>query len=232
MPLPAVRVTIGGTHVTFSEEAEVVVGRGPGAGVDVADERVLREHAVLQRHPGAWVLVDRSGGALFLDGFPVPMLPIAEPVEVRLADAHDGPRLELRPATLDGGVGPPIPAEATRVGIAPGTLYPPSSQIDRAAAPASATVTIGRAPENDVVVDDLLVSRHHAELRPLGHPAATSSSISARATAPSSTAGASPPRRPSSSSTSSPSAATSSAWSGPSSRPTSTTGSCRSRPGS
>ena len=58
------------------------------------------------------------------------------------------------------------PAEATRVGIAPGTLNPPSSQIDRAAAPTAATVTIGRAPENDIVVDDLLVSRHHAELRP------------------------------------------------------------------
>jgi ABC transport system ATP-binding/permease protein len=166
MPLPAVRVTIGGAHVTFSDEAEVVVGRGPDAGIAVSDERVLLEHAVLQRHPGAWVLVDRSGGALFLDGFPIPMLPIAEPVEVRLADAHDGPRLELRPATLDGGVALPIPAEATRIGASGGTLLPPVAQIDRAAAPASATIAIGRAPENDVVVDDLLVSRHHAELRP------------------------------------------------------------------
>ena len=80
MPLPAVRVTIGGVDVTFSDEAEVVVGRGPDAGIAVSDARVLLEHAVLQRHPGAWILVDRSGGALFLDGFPIGMLPIAEPV--------------------------------------------------------------------------------------------------------------------------------------------------------
>ena len=164
MPLPAVRVTFGGAHVTFSDETEVVVGRGPGAGVALADERVLPEHAVLQRHPGAWVLVDRSGGALFLDGFPISMLPIAEPTEVRLVDAHDGPLLELAPASFDGGAGTRIPADATRIGIAGGTLAPP---VERAAAPASATVSIGRAADNDVVVDDLLVSRHHAELRPL-----------------------------------------------------------------
>jgi ABC-type multidrug transport system ATPase subunit len=164
--MPAVRVTIGDAHVTFSDEAEVVVGSAPGAGVAITDERVLPEHAVLQRHPGAWVLVDRSGGKLFLDGFPIPMLPIAEPVEVRLADAHDGPLLEIEPATTDGEV-LPIPAEATRVGIARGTLLPPpTAQIDRAPAPASTAITIGRAPDNDVVVDDLLVSRHHAELRP------------------------------------------------------------------
>jgi ABC transport system ATP-binding/permease protein len=166
MPLPAVRVTFGDAHVTFSDEAEVVVGRGPDAGVAIADERVLAEHAVLQRHPGAWVLVDRSGGALFLDGFPIGMLPIAEPVEVRLADAHDGPVVGLRPESFDGGVGTRIPAEATRLGVPRGTLHPPSTHIDRAPAPTSATVTIGRAPDNDVVVDDLLVSRHHAELRP------------------------------------------------------------------
>jgi ABC transport system ATP-binding/permease protein len=165
MPLPAVRVTVGDAQITFSDEAEVVVGCGPGAGVAVHDDRVLPEHAVLQRHPGAWVLVDRSGGLLFLDGFPIPMLPIAEPVEVRLADAQDGPRLALEPATLDGAVGTRIPAEATRIGVARGTLLPP--RVDRAPAPTSATISIGRADDNDVVVDDLLVSRHHAELRPL-----------------------------------------------------------------
>jgi hypothetical protein len=125
MPLPAVRVTVGDAQITFSDEAEVVVGCGPGAGVAVHDDRVLPEHSVLQRHPGAWVLVDRSGGLLFLDGFPIPMLPIAEPVEVRLADAEDGPRLALEPATLDGAVGTRIPAEATRIGVARGTLLPP-----------------------------------------------------------------------------------------------------------
>lgn len=34
---------------------------------------------------------------------------------------------------------------------------------------AAGTVRIGREPDNDLVVDDLMVSRHHAELRPAGH---------------------------------------------------------------
>jgi hypothetical protein len=37
MPLPAVRVTIGGVDVTFSDGAEVVVGRGPDAGISSLD---------------------------------------------------------------------------------------------------------------------------------------------------------------------------------------------------
>ena len=88
---------------------EVVVGRGPDAGIAVADERVLREHAVLQRHPGAWVLVDRFRRRALPRWLPGPDAPDRRARRGSPGRCTRRAAAQLRPATLDGGVVPPIP---------------------------------------------------------------------------------------------------------------------------
>jgi len=69
--------------------------------------------------------------------------------------------VEIEPATVPTGpaIGPPIAAPPAPVVPSPGEL----SVIHQ---PTSGTVRIGRDSDNDIVIeDDLLVSRHHAEVR-------------------------------------------------------------------
>ncbi|MDD7937639.1 ATP-binding cassette domain-containing protein [Actinomycetospora lutea] len=95
---------------------------------------------------------------------PVPMLaPLAPP-----AARPSRPRSE--PATPDPGPAPDGPSRQGRLS-AVHRLPTPSPAPSSAPAPttpvatAPARIRIGRETDNDVVVSDLLVSRHHAELR-------------------------------------------------------------------
>ena len=157
---PSLRVTAGGAEHVLDGSGEVVVGRDAAAGVRVEDERVSRRHAVLRRGPDGWVLEDGgSRNGTFCAGERVARLALSGPVVVRLGDPERGPELRLAPVApgLDGRA-------ETRAAPAPA---PPATGLGRLTGVHGALrlVRIGRAPDNDVVLDDLQVSRRHAELR-------------------------------------------------------------------
>ncbi len=174
-------VTADGREHLLDGAEPAVVGRDPASRVHVDDQLVALHHAVLSRDASGWVLVDGgSPGGTFLDGERVDRLAITDRVQIRLGDPLQGPLLELVEGRApDVGsaatIAAKLPLEAIRR-PAPAAPEPdpdaplPGGALGRLTAVHTAVrfVRIGRAPENDIVLDDLLVSRHHAELR--GHP--------------------------------------------------------------
>ena len=140
----ALRIRAGGRELVADGSAPVVVGRGGGADVVVADQRVSRRHALLRLDTDGWVLEDAgSTNGTWLDGARVGRVAVAGRLRLRLGNPVDGSVLELDP----------------------GSRRPPAAGPSAVHRPAARRVRVGRARDNDIVVDDLLVSRHHAELR-------------------------------------------------------------------
>jgi ABC-type multidrug transport system ATPase subunit/pSer/pThr/pTyr-binding forkhead associated (FHA) protein len=138
------RISAGGRELVADGSAPVVVGRGGDADVVLADQRVSRRHALLRPEPDGWVLEDAgSTNGTWLDGAPVGRMAVAGLLRLRLGNPVDGSVLELDPGPGDGSA------------AGSGAVQPPATR----------RVRIGRARDNDLVVDDLVVSRHHAELR-------------------------------------------------------------------
>ncbi len=138
---PAVlEVSVGDFHKSFPVDArEIVIGRTVSADVQVDDPRVSRVHAIIRHRGEVWQLEDQdSANGTFLDGEPVRVVEIYSPTMLSLADPDEGISILLTP---EGSSSP--------VAVAGG-------DVD--------VVHIGRAPDNDVVLDDATVSRHHAEI--------------------------------------------------------------------
>jgi pSer/pThr/pTyr-binding forkhead associated (FHA) protein/DNA-binding CsgD family transcriptional regulator len=142
--LLVLEVNVGDFHAVFAPDVpEVVVGRSSTAQVHVDDPRVSRVQAVLRFRDGAWLLEDhQSANGTFVQGRRVGVLEIVRPLVVRLADPDDGVSLFLAPGGREG---------------VENTLVPRRDDVE--------LIRIGRAGDNDVVLDDTLVSRYHAELR-------------------------------------------------------------------
>jgi ABC transport system ATP-binding/permease protein len=158
------------------------IGRAYEADIRLENPRVSRQHAVLQATPAGWVLVNHSGNGMFVDGRRVDSVTIvSQPVTVWLGSASSGEALHIRPISpvaqmnSPGGLPRPQPSHPRP------PPQPPSAASTQPRRPRGGTtiaraptavhaidqlvVTIGRAPENNVVLDDLLVSRRHAVLR-------------------------------------------------------------------
>jgi ABC-type multidrug transport system ATPase subunit len=149
------------------------VGRDPGSDIVIEDSRVSWEHAVLRVEDGSWVLADSgSSNGTYADGRRVSRLEIAGERTVRLGHPADGALLRCSvsvPAPTPAAVpvaapAPPAPHQAAAA-APPSTGQRPPSVVRRLPA---RVLRIGRAPDNDVVVSDLSVSRYHAELRNIG----------------------------------------------------------------
>jgi ABC transport system ATP-binding/permease protein len=173
------------------------IGRDPKADIVVADPRVSWQHAVLERSADTWQVEDAtSTNGTFVDGQRVRQVAITGNCAIRLGHPDAGPLLRCTvigaPAHADGAAvliqaatavwqpadtpAPVVPA----VPVAPAIKESPSptprgkqpSFIDRRPSAVLSMPTrklrIGRATDNDVVVSDLSVSRHHAELRRTG----------------------------------------------------------------
>ncbi len=118
-----------------------------------------------------------SSNGTFVDGERLEQFRVEAETTVRLGDPEHGPWLRL--ALVDVPAAEPVP------GTVPGTDEPPGTVVADGGASAVArggprpgertvlhklqagVVTIGRSPSSDIVLDDPLVSRHHAELREL-----------------------------------------------------------------
>ncbi len=187
-PVLSVRVLPGGPEMTLAGRPEgVAVGRDPAADVVLPDSCVSRRHAVVRLGgDGRWVWEDLSSGGTFRGAERVARLVIDQPVVVRLGHPRIGPELRLAVGAAAGGaatgerggaVGPSMPQAPGRIGraewagsVGVGSVGAGSVGLARPSQlyePASRT-RIGRADDNDIVIADLLVSRHHAELRAAG----------------------------------------------------------------
>lgn len=149
---------IDGRDYEFPDDAVVTIGRLDEATIRVEDPRVSRRHLRIERGPEGWVVEDvGSANGTFHNGRRVTSLPIGGPIRLHLG-AAGGLLLELNPLgeipRMSGSaLGSRSQLIASRLGQA--------SQVHDAS---RTVIRIGRAAENDVVVDDMLVSRYHAEL--------------------------------------------------------------------
>jgi ABC-type multidrug transport system ATPase subunit/pSer/pThr/pTyr-binding forkhead associated (FHA) protein len=128
-----------------------VIGRGPEADLDLDHPTVSRRHLVLQAGPAGWQLTDHSSNGTFLDGSRIRSTLVVQDMTVHLGTVSDHATLRLRPRTAADRS-----AELSAAGQ--GRL----AQLHHLGRD---TIRLGRSPENDVVLDDLLVSRRHAQLR-------------------------------------------------------------------
>ena len=172
---------------TLDAGIEYRIGRDPSADICLADPRVSWHHAALRAENGVWILEDSgSKNGTFRDSERITRLAIHGPLLVRFGNSGDGPLLSLAPEASQASRAPetpavpsPSPAPDAVVPEAPAPVAPapaaspdgnPSMpSVDRrptARMPLPAQILrIGRVSDNDVTIDDLSVSRHHAELR-------------------------------------------------------------------
>lgn len=135
MSRDGLRITTGGTTVTLSAGQRTTLGSGAHDGVRIDAVEVSPTHAVVHHDGTTWVIED-SGSQHGMFFGGQRVSRLAAIGSVSVClGAPNGPLVELTPVT----------PEAAAVLLKP--------------------VRIGRAPDNDIVVDDLLASAHHAELR-------------------------------------------------------------------
>ncbi|MEU9499925.1 FHA domain-containing protein [Streptomyces sp. NPDC048196] len=149
----------GGTQV-MNPARTYHVGRDPQSEVVLSDARVSWHHAVLQAEGGHWTVRDEdSTNGTFADGRRVEETGVGPGSVIRFGNPADGPCAVLsrvprpEPVRRPSAVSHPAGTHTFR---APSSVRP---------IPAARTTRIGRAADNDLVVDDLSVSRRHAELR-------------------------------------------------------------------
>ena len=180
-----------GAPRTFAPGSDVVVGRDLRADVRVPHPLVSRAHVVLRYDPsrGRWVAIDNGSlNGMFVAGHRVPTVDIADGMNINLGNP-DGPPLSFGigrhqgsappaprrgPPTLPP-VSPPADAAPTQMGPAPARTGSTSNlatsmlrilRPGSSAPPPPGALTIGRANDNDIVIPDVLASRHHATLIP------------------------------------------------------------------
>ncbi len=150
----------------------VMIGRDARADVHLDHPEVSRRHARLSLDAAAgWFLEDLgSVNGTFVDGQRVSCGPVSPGTQIRLGPSPDAPTLTLTGAAdaadiagdaprRDGAApDPPTRGPAPSGPPAAGPTTPGSPPPG----PAAPTVTIGRAGDNTLIVDDLLASRYHA----------------------------------------------------------------------
>jgi ABC transport system ATP-binding/permease protein len=142
-----------------------VVGRDGGVDLQIVDARVSRRHLLLQPADQGWQLIDQSRNGSFVDGQRVDRLTLTESVTVSLGAPTRAPTLHI---TKHGGAPNPVPPRPSQRGRPAEERSAAQGRLSAVHQLSANTVRIGRAPDNDVVLPDLLVSRHHAELQRQG----------------------------------------------------------------
>ena len=167
---PPLAVRAQGSDRTLPAGPSYTIGRDPKSDIVVNEDRVSWQHAVLKLDRGSWVLEDTgSTNGTFVGTQKVQKITLDGETTVRLGHPADGPELTCstgappRPRTVIAAkpvmAAPAAPVMATGASTA---SHREPSVIRRLP---TKVLRIGRAPDNDVVVSDLSVSRYHAELR-------------------------------------------------------------------
>ncbi|WP_175409415.1 FHA domain-containing protein, partial [Streptomyces sp. TRM64462] len=185
---PELVLDVGGDSTVLRPSRVYRVGRDPASDIALADARVSWHHAVLGPEGDRWTVRDEgSTNGTYADGRRVAgAWDVGPGTVLRFGHPSDGPSAVLSavepPAPPPAPPVAPAPAPAAAAAAAPADLPRPSSvslpgatgtfRRPTSVRPLPATaVRIGRGADNDVVIDDLVVSRRHAELR--AHPDGT-----------------------------------------------------------
>lgn len=130
----------------------LVVGRDPSCQLVVADRSVSRRHAEISQVGGEWRIRDlASRNGIHQNGRRTDVVTVSRGAEIRIGSPHDGPVLRFSA---------PAPAAAPSLG--------PAARPELASFDVSGVTTIGRSPDCEIVLTDLLVSRRHAQVRQQG----------------------------------------------------------------
>lgn len=161
MGVAGLRVTVAGRSYALVPGVPVRVGRDPECDIAVNDLRVSRHHVIIEEAGTGWRIRDLgSRNGIFVDGQRVDSVEVNDGLEVRLGGVDGEPLMVARDEK----------AVVARPGSPAAIPHPPSAPAPPEPVRPPGVIRIGRAPDNTVVLDDLLVSRHHAELR-MGQPA-------------------------------------------------------------
>ncbi|KJK58579.1 FHA domain-containing protein [Saccharothrix sp. ST-888] len=155
---PHLVLETGDISQEMSPSREYHVGRDPAGEIVLDDPRVSWHHAVLHTDDGHWTLDDtESTNGTWTGGQRVHHLDVGPGTTLRFGNPDDGPTATLRAVPTPTAVAPTTSGLTSITGStrAPTTVRHLPARIIR----------IGRATDNDLVVPDLSVSRHHAELR-------------------------------------------------------------------
>ncbi|MFB7663147.1 FHA domain-containing protein [Kitasatospora sp. NPDC056138] len=155
---PQLVLETGDSSQVMSPSCEYHVGRDPAGEIVLDDPRVSWHHAVLHTDDGHWTLDDtESTNGTWTGGRRVHHLDVGPGTTLRFGSPDDGPTATLRAVPTPTAVAQTTSGLTSITGStrAPTTIRHLPARI----------VRIGRATDNDLVVPDLSVSRHHAELR-------------------------------------------------------------------
>jgi ABC transport system ATP-binding/permease protein len=149
---PTLVVEFQGTEKRLRPGVSYQVGRDPQSDFVTGDSRVSWNHAVLRTERGAWLAEDcGSTNGTFVASRKIDRFDITDDCVLHFGTPDDGPAMSCSLLY-------PEPPDWPSVDRRPSAVM---------RAPARA-LRIGRADDNDIVLDDLSVSRHHAELRNAG----------------------------------------------------------------
>ncbi len=179
--------------IVLPVEREATIGRDRTCRIIVDEDVVSRVHAIVSLVDDCWVIEDAgSRNGMYVEGVVVTTLEVRSPMTVLLGHPEHGAAVTLEPVSPAMNDGPPAPSGAETLRLLPAAPVPDPARMPQVAPsrpgsdPAQtlmgpsvlsvgdfrqvsqvyrpqALVRIGRALDNDVVVDDLTVSRYHAE---------------------------------------------------------------------
>jgi ABC transport system ATP-binding/permease protein len=158
---PLLTVRSESSQRTFAPGHDIVVGRDPQADMPVASPLVSRAHLMLRCDDGRWVATDNGSlNGMFVDGRRMSTVAINNGQCINLGDPA-GPRVSFSVGRQEG------PVQRPAVNSVVSQRVPPASRRSIARrSPAAGAISVGRATDNDVVVSDVLASRHHATVLP------------------------------------------------------------------
>ncbi|MEX2195694.1 MAG: ATP-binding cassette domain-containing protein [Thermoleophilaceae bacterium] len=162
-----------GTALSIVAEGREIVATGPvTVGCDAAadlrldDPRVEGVHLRIDLGDGGWTVRDASARGTFVGGARILECAVSEPLIVRLG-SPGGPAIELRPLARERAATQGISALDEAQTAPPGRAPKDQRRLGKLSGvhqTLTTSITIGRAPDNGCVVDDLLASRHHARM--------------------------------------------------------------------
>jgi ABC-type multidrug transport system ATPase subunit len=151
------QVWVDGIPRSVRQAPRLAIGRVPESDITVDHPLISRRHAVLSWNGGWTITDDGSTNGFYVDGRRVQSMPLGGGQELRLGDPHNGPLLQIR--VLDRMVPANLPhMQALQQN------NPPQVQREAVDIARGTAVRIGRTPDNDIVVSDVLASRRHAQM--------------------------------------------------------------------
>jgi ABC-type multidrug transport system ATPase subunit/pSer/pThr/pTyr-binding forkhead associated (FHA) protein len=160
-----VEVTSGEQKVVARPGHPFVVGRERGCQLVIDDPLVSRRHAELVYGEDGWLLrdLDSRNGTYWQDDRSA-FVAVVDGCEVRLGDPDRGPLIKFD--VREDLPAQPVHAPADETGSLQAVSTVARTPVTAYAASGD-RMRIGRTPDNDIVLDDVLISRHHAEIRRL-----------------------------------------------------------------